>query len=56
MRKKGLPKVIARAAMNLNQGVKTKARVGSGLSKEQLLFTEDSCSLLVFGIAIDAIT
>ena len=35
--KKGLPKVIVRAAMSFYYGTKTKVRVGSELSEEFLV-------------------
>ena len=34
LRKKSLPEVLAKAVMSLYEGLRTKVRVGSGLSEE----------------------
>jgi len=59
MRKKGLPEIIVKAVMSLYEGVKTKIRVGSGLSEEFFVKVGTSrsvLSLFLFAMVVDEVT
>ena len=60
MRKKGIPEVIVRAVMSLNEGAKTRVKVGLELSEEfevKVGVHQGSVLLpLVFAIMVDVVT
>jgi len=60
IRKKGLPEIMVKAGMSLYEGVKTKIRVGSGLSKEFFvevgLHQGSVLSPFLFAMVMDEVT
>ena len=60
MRKKGLPEILVKAVMSLNEGAETKVRVGSGLSEEFSVkvgvHQGSVLSPLLFAMVIDEVT
>ena len=60
LRKKSLPEMLVKAGMSLNEGSRTKVRVGSGLSEEfgvRVGVHQGSViSPLIFAIVVDAVT
>ena len=54
MRKKGIPEVLVRSVMSLNEGAKTRVRVDSELSEE--FDAPRICTVAFFAVVVDIAT